>query len=672
MLGVPRRGIDLPTLEADVSHTIGTTEVPRPPAKPHNHALSHARVLVELGSLSRAEAGVAEVLDRDPDDLDALGLFAKIKHIRGELSMAVACEAQLHARRPAAGELTRMHLESILHLAQDPERGAGEFLAAGQFRLVQKPTSYLALEEAFRLYLARKPNDARAVCQRVGHQYRERDREVYRLAVMAEAWICELIGDLPSASEILERLGEERGFETDIDRLIALVGLYERLGSRDKLESAVNICRHLLQHQEERSVLGRLASLHRRLGHEDLAMEYEALHLAAYRHAMHRPSFAETIAVAMEHYVPVERLRRISFPDVTLDPETPARGRAIARALEGRLAEARSLLAGGTELLDLKYRADFEALEAPESERAVQLHVQALRADPGDIDVLGWLLASETRSHSPAIADLMRDPEIAPQALAGLDAATRAEPGEPVHWRRLATFFGVQRRGETQARQFMERAQAVERAARDRSRAIGRVLSPAVYRLMGRSVGLVHEIWVGRERSAPASGGTLRREDILGSLTDQMKDDVRNTFLAVREYARSRFPHSTRDILDFNYTFKVTKEDEPSGGTSAGLPTAMAFLSMFLQRPVPQDTAFTGVVVTDAHDVINVRPVGDLEHKVDAAYHRNLRMILVPAGNQMQLEQSGTAPREILQEIVRYVSTLEDATRLVFGVDAFV
>ena len=655
-----------------MTHTVHSPELPKPDSRRESNQLPYARVLVELGSLSRAEIEVADILDREPNDLDALSLFGKIKHIRGELSMAVACEAQLHARRPAAGELTRMHLESILHLAQDPERGAGEFLAVGQLRLVQKPTAYLALEEAFRLYLARRPNDARTVCQRVGQQYRERDQEVYHLAVMAEAWICELIGDLPSASEILEHLGEERGFETNIDRLMGLVGLYERLGSREKLEAALNICRYLQQHQEEHSVLGRLAALHRRLGHEQEALECEALHLRAYRETMHRPSFGETIAVAMEHYLPIERLRRLSFPDPIAEPGWPRRGQAIARAMEGRLGEARALLASGSELLDLKYRADLEALEAPGSERAVELHVEALRADPLDNDMLGWLLDFQARTHSSAIADLMRDPDIAPPALNCLEATTRAEPGEPLHWRRLATFFSVQRRGETQVSLFMERAQSVERAARDRSRAIGRVLSPAVYRLMGRPVGLVHEIWVGRERSAPAQGGTLRREDILGSLTDQMKDDVRNTFLAVREYARSRFPHSTRDILDFNYTFKVTKEDEPSGGTSAGLPTALAFLSMFLQRPVPQDTAFTGVVVADAHDVINVRPVGDLEYKVGAAYHRNLRMIVVPAGNQPQLEQSGTAPHAILQEIVRYVATLEDATRIVFGDDAFV
>jgi ATP-dependent Lon protease len=111
----------------------------------------------------------------------------------------------------------------------------------------------------------------------------------------------------------------------------------------------------------------------------------------------------------------------------------------------------------------------------------------------------------------------------------------------------------------------------------------------------------------------------------------------------------------------------VTKEDEPSGGTSAGLPTALAFLSVFLQRPVPQDVASTGVVVTDAHDVLTVRLVGDLDYKVDGAYHRNLRMILVPSGNRPMLERSTIVPHAIGDEIVRYVPDLDQAAGLVFG-----
>jgi Tfp pilus assembly protein PilF len=636
--------------------------------------LRYPRVLVEVGALRRAEAEIAEVLDRDPENLEALSLFAKIKHIRGELSLAIACQAQLDSKHPGSGERARMLLESMLHLAQDPERAAGEFLAVGRTQLVQKPNKYLALEEAFRLYLSRHPNEARGVCRRVAQQNRESDRELYRLANLAESWIYELVGDLPAAAEVLERLGQERGFETDLDRLLSLVQLYERLGSRDKLEAAVNICRYLEEKEPTTDVLGRLATLHHRLGHAELASEYHARHLAAYRRAMERPDFPEVLTVATEHHIPIERLRRIALPADDATNGGP-RGRAIAAALRGDLAAARELLTPPAELLDLKYLAEVEALGSDTSERAIQLHIEALKADPEDLEVIGWLLdraGGKERGVWRAFTELLRDPTTGPRVLERLEAAARTSPGDPLHWKRLVAFFQLQPKGEAQARPFREREAAVERAAQERARAIGRVLAAALYRFVGRPHGLIHEVWVSRELASPGRGGALRREDILGTMTDQMRDDVRSTFAAVREYAQSRFPHSAKDLLDFNYSFKITKDDEPSGGTSAGLPTALAFLSLFLQRPIPQDVAFTGAVITDAHDVINVRPVGDIEHKVDAAYHRNLRMIVVPSGNRPQLEQSSRVPRAVVQEIVRYVSSLEDVTTLVFGEDAYV
>ena len=79
--------------------------------------IRYAEVLVELGQLNRAELEIAEVLERSPEHLDALSLLAKIKHMRGELSLAIACGAQLQAKRAASVESARMHLESMLRLA---------------------------------------------------------------------------------------------------------------------------------------------------------------------------------------------------------------------------------------------------------------------------------------------------------------------------------------------------------------------------------------------------------------------------------------------------------------------------------------------------------------------------------------------------------------------------
>ena len=75
----------------------------------------------------------------------------------------------------------------------------------------------------------------------------------------------------------------------------------------------------------------------------------------------------------------------------------------------------------------------------------------------------------------------------------------------------------------------------------------------------------------------------------------------------------------------------------------------------------------TGTLVADAHDVLTVGPVGDIEPKVDAAFHRNLKAIIVPRGNRAQLEQSAIVPRAVTREIVRYVADLDEAARLAFG-----
>jgi hypothetical protein len=198
---------------------------------------------------------------------------------------------------------------------------------------------------------------------------------------------------------------------------------------------------------------------------------------------------------------------------------------------------------------------------------------------------------------------------------------------------------------------------------------VGRSLADAVYHFVGRSKGLIHEVWVARRPAGPGRGGFL--EEILGNLTPELTQALRNTFLSVREYARAKWPHRTGDILDYNYTYKATKEDEPSGGLSAGLPSALAFLSVFLNRPMPQDLASSGDLIADAHDVEVLRPVGEIEHKVRGAYNRNLRRVILPEGNRAELAASALVPAAVCEEIVAYAANLDEAVVLTFGEDVW-
>ncbi len=655
--------------------------------------LQLAAVLVHVGELGAGETRLLQLLTEQPQDREALSLLAKIKHIRGELSAAFACWAQIHALA-AEGQGAHMRLASMLRLAQDPERGAGEFLALGQNQLWRKPAALLELEGAFRLFVALRPDEARAACSRLAQKSRDQDRDLYKLAVLAEAWIAELAGDPARAAEVLEQLGNERGFAGDTDRALALVRVYELLGRAEDLEKAIHVCEYLLRtlRSFERVIaLGRLAVLCRSAGRPADADDYDRQFLAAFQAGMHRPAVADAVAAASRCYLPLPRLAAAHFvggadpaeavPEIPRSPEIPEipagadlRRQAIAMALAGNRAGARALFARGGEVLDRKYLADLALLDG-EPEQASRQFLATLAEDPDDPRVIGWLLdhaagapgdANEEIKAIKAIKAIrgwFAQPENGARAAAALEAQIREPPRRPAAWRQRAGLPGW-RGDEAAVRRCADRAAALAAAEARRTSAVGRVLSAAVYHFAGRAKGLIHEVWAARKPVAPGQGGFL--DEILGNLTAELTQAVRNTFLAVREYARANLPHLTGDILDFNYSYKVTKEDEPSGGLSAGLPTALAFLSVFLDRPVPQDLASSGVLVTDAHDVLVVRPVGEAEWKVRGAYNRNLRLVILPDGNRADFERSIQVPRPVSAELVKFVPDLDSAVRVVF------
>jgi tetratricopeptide (TPR) repeat protein len=621
-----------------------------------------AKVLVALDQLSEAERLITHTLEVEPQDLTALNLFAKIKHMRGELSQAVACWAQLHCRSPH-NELALLRLMSLLELARDPERHAGEFLALGGAQLA----GVLELEAAFRQLLARRPDDARATCARLANKHRGRDRELYKLCTLAGAWIAELSGDLDQARSDLEALGRERGFETDTDRVLGLARVYERIGDKKHLEKAIHVHSWLDRSFEKLSAQSRLAFVHRKLGNAAEAEEHERRFQLAFERRMHRPSRAELAVVAATRFFPLDRLASVkasSDVSATALAGGSDRQRALFDFLSGDVDAARAYFEEGSELLDRKYLGSLRAYDG-ELDGAVEVMLEALREDPNDPHVACFLLTEQGGERAERVALAMAGP-LGDLARDGLERALAETPRRARLWLALSKLLRAQGKTADAARH-EDRARALEEAKQRDQRLVGRVLAAAVYNFVGKSKGLVHQIWVDRKPATPGRGGFLHPEDVLGNLTPEMRQGVRNTFLAVREYARSRFPHRTADILDHDYTYKVTKEDEPSGGLSAGLPTALAFLSVFIQQPIPQDVAFSGVVIADSHDVLVVRRIGDADHKLKAAFHRNLRAIVLPAENRIDLHESRAVPRAATEELARFVSSFDEAITETFG-----
>lgn len=657
------------TIGATGRHAPGGAEAPDPAAAEQpDDRLDHAALLVQIGELYDAEAEVTDLLAEKPDDVGALDLVAKIKHMRGELTEALATWAQVHARLPQQG-MAQARLGTILQLAKESAKGGtGEFVPLGANTLWRKPAVTLELEGVFRLFLARQPDEARSRCDHLAAKYRSRDADLFKLSVLAKSWIAELTGDFPAARAVLEELGKERGFDQDTDRLSALARLYEQDGTPELLSKAVNIYRFFAREGERVSVLGHLASLSRRLGRGAEAAAWESRFLDLFRRRMHRPTFAAAIRVAARRYVPLAKLVHVRFPD-TAEPERPTqRQRAIALALRGDERGAGELLDGRREVLDLKYRADLRFLEG-DTDGAVALYLESLEADPGDARIAGWLLGQQTSEPHPGIEAWFARPDAGRRAVALLESELRESPLRPSLWRQLEALHRILGHAD-EAERCTARAAALDEALARRSAPVGRVLAAAVYHFGGRAHGIVHEVWAARRPVSPGRGGFL--DEVLGNLTPEMSQSARNTFLSVREYARAKWPHRTEAILDYDYAFKVTKDDEPSGGLSAGLPSALAFLSVFLDRPVPQDVACSGELVSDSHDVLVVKPIGEPDQKVRGAYNRDLRRVILPEGNRRELEASALVPAAVCGEIVRTVRDLDDAVVLVFGEDVFV
>jgi hypothetical protein len=153
----------------------------------------------------------------------------------------------------------------------------------------------------------------------------------------------------------------------------------------------------------------------------------------------------------------------------------------------------------------------------------------------------------------------------------------------------------------------------------------------AVYTFQGKKHGLVHEIWASRYRvglgARSGEGGQLDEASIFGNVAQDMMRDIQNVFVAVRVFVQQKFPHLVEDLEDYRYVLKVTKDDEPSGGNSAGIAVALAFLSVFLQKPVPQDFAITGSLVADSDlEATHVLPRVIWESRVGFA--RNLTQVM--------------------------------------------
>src|SRR3954462_8593605 len=94
----------------------------------------------------------------------------------------------------------------------------------------------------------------------------------------------------------------------------------------------------------------------------------------------------------------------------------------------------------------------------------------------------------------------------------------------------------------------------------------------------------------------------------------------------------------------------------PKDGPSAGVTMATALVSLLKDTPVRPLTGMTGEVTLSG----NVLPVGGIKEKVLAAKRAGVHDVILPAENQMNLEEDIT-PEQLEGVKVHYVSLIEEA-----------
>lgn len=147
---------------------------------------------------------------------------------------------------------------------------------------------------------------------------------------------------------------------------------------------------------------------------------------------------------------------------------------------------------------------------------------------------------------------------------------------------------------------------------------------------------------------------------LTGHLGGVMKESAR----AALSYLRSRaaelqIPDAQFDKIDLHV--HIPGGATPKDGPSAGVALAVALASLFTGRPVRPDVAMTGELTLRGQ----VLPVGGVKEKLIAASEAGIRTVLVPARNEVDLEE---VPAEV-QEKVDFVliERVADALDIALG-----
>lgn len=163
---------------------------------------------------------------------------------------------------------------------------------------------------------------------------------------------------------------------------------------------------------------------------------------------------------------------------------------------------------------------------------------------------------------------------------------------------------------------------------------------------VGAATGLVYTEFGGDIVTVEAT--LMKHHQTTLTLTGQLGDVMKESAMAAMSYVRTR-----ARSLDFDDDFfdhvevhvHVPAGAVPKDGPSAGITMATCLASAATKRPVRKDVAMTGEITLRGR----VLPVGGVKEKVLAAHRSGLRIVILPAENERDLEEIPDNVRADLQ-----------------------
>ncbi|MFB5191083.1 endopeptidase La [Alicyclobacillus fastidiosus] len=150
---------------------------------------------------------------------------------------------------------------------------------------------------------------------------------------------------------------------------------------------------------------------------------------------------------------------------------------------------------------------------------------------------------------------------------------------------------------------------------------------------------------------------------LTGQLGDVMKESAQTALSYIRSRATQlHIPADFHEKVDIH--IHVPEGAIPKDGPSAGITMATAIASALTNRPVHHDVAMTGEVTLRGR----VLPIGGLKEKSLAAHRAGIRTIVIPQGNEKDLEDIPELVREQVE--FKPVSQMDAVLDIALGTEA--